>query len=207
MSEDHKISRRKLVKVSGASLATALVAGCGGNGGGEGTTGSGEGTTPGGEETMGEETGTAETETAETGTAETETAETGTAETETATPAESFVLGGEQSGWQGQEPQAIAGETNPTLSMEAGTTYEITWENLDGTEHELIIETESGEQLAATESASEQGATRSLTFEATTEAASYYCEYHPESMRGDVSVSEAETETAETGTAETTTSS
>ena len=196
MSDNSKVTRRTIVKVSGASLATALVAGCGGSGGGETTTGgAGEETTSGGEETTGE------TETAETGTAETETAETGTAET--ATPAESYVLGGKVSGWQGQEPEAIAGETNPTLSLQAGTTYEITWENLDGMEHELIVESESGEELAATESASEQGATRSLTFEATSEAASYYCEYHPESMRGDVSVSAAETETAETGTAET----
>ena len=183
------------MKVSGASLATALVAGCPGNGGG----GSGETTTTGGGET-----GTAETGTAETGTAETGTAETGTAET--ATPSESFVLGGERSGWKGQNPESIAGQTNPTLSMEAGTTYEITWENLDGLEHELIIESESGEHLAATESATEKGATRSLTFEATTDAATYYCEYHPESMRGEISVSGTETET-ETETAETTASS
>ncbi len=202
MSDNGKLSRRKLVKVSGASLAAALVAGCGGNGGGEGGTTTGEGTTPGGEET------TAETETAETGTAETETAETGTAETETAasTAAQSYVLGGEQSGWKGREPATIAEETNPTLSMVAGRTYEITWENLDGMEHELIIETESGEQLAATESTTEQGATRSLTFEATSEAASYYCEYHPESMRGEIMVSQPGTETV-TETAATTTSS
>ena len=96
------------MEVSGASLATALVAGCGSSGGGETTTGgAGRGTAPGGEGTTGE------TESAETGTAETETAET-------ATPAESYVLGGEQSGWQGREPEAIAGETNPTLSLQAG---------------------------------------------------------------------------------------
>ena len=109
-----------------------------------------------------------------------------------------YRLGGRVSGWQGREPESISGETNPTLSFEVGKTYEITWENLDGLEHELIIESESGEELAATESTSEEGATRSLTYEATGEAASYYCEYHPQSMRGDVEVSgETPSETPE----------
>ena len=104
-------------------------------------------------------------------------------------PKETFKLGGKVAGWQGRAPSAIEGKSNPTLQMTAGTTYEIVWENLDGKEHELIIESESGEELAATEHASKKGQTRSVTFTAMSEAASYYCEYHPKSMRGKVVVS------------------
>ncbi|MFC6991662.1 plastocyanin/azurin family copper-binding protein [Haladaptatus sp. GCM10025707] len=105
-------------------------------------------------------------------------------------PAASFTLGGETSGWQGQSPDEIAETTNPTLQLTAGETYELTWENLDGMEHELIIEDGSRSELEATESNDEKGATESITFEATSEMASYYCEYHPEQMRGSVEVSE-----------------
>lgn len=95
-------------------------------------------------------------------------------------------LGGKTEGWVGRTPASIDGQQNPTLQLEAGTTYELTWENLDGVEHELIIESAGGEELQATESASETSATRTVTFTASEEMASYYCEYHPESMRGDV---------------------
>lgn len=60
--------------------------------------------------------------------------------------------------------------------------------NLDGREHELIIEDGDGNELAATESATQSGATRSVTFTASQEMAQYYCEYHPQSMRGDVTL-------------------
>jgi plastocyanin len=103
-------------------------------------------------------------------------------------PKKTFKLGGKVAGWQARAPGSIEGKTNPTLQMTAGTTYEIVWENLDGKEHELIIESGSGEEIAATEHAKKKGQTRSVTFEATTEMASYYCEYHPKSMRGKVGV-------------------
>jgi hypothetical protein len=105
-------------------------------------------------------------------------------------PKKTFKLGGKVAGWQGRSPSAIEGTTNPTLQMTAGTTYEIVWENLDGKKHELIIESGSGEEIAATEHAKKKGQTRSVTFKATPEMASYYCEYHPKSMRGKVAVSE-----------------
>ena len=91
-------------------------------------------------------------------------------------------------GWEGQEPEAIAGQTNPTLSLQSGTTYELTWENGDGAEHELIIEDEEGAELEASDSSEEEGETVTLTFEATEEMVAYYCEYHPEAMRGEIMV-------------------
>lgn len=52
---------------------------------------------------------------------------------------ETIRLGGDSSGWRGQEPSEIENETNPTLTLDSGTTYKITRENLDGAEHELIM--------------------------------------------------------------------
>ncbi|MGQ3413198.1 PQQ-dependent sugar dehydrogenase [Natrinema sp. LN54] len=101
---------------------------------------------------------------------------------------ESIELGGETSGWIGVAPDEIADETNPTLELEEGTTYEVTWENLDGAAHNLVIVDSEGEDLERTELMSEQGETQSLEFEATSEMAEYYCEPHRGTMRGDVSV-------------------
>lgn len=72
-------------------------------------------------------------------------------------PKKSFKLGRKVAGWQGRAPNAIDGKSTPTLQMTAGTTYEIIWENLDEKKHELIIESGSGEELAATEHASKKG--------------------------------------------------
>ncbi|WP_440009894.1 cupredoxin domain-containing protein [Halomicrococcus sp. SG-WS-1] len=58
--------------------------------------------------------------------------------------------------------------------------------NLDGVEHELIIEDADGKALVESDSATEQGATVSVTFTADEAMAEYYCEYHPQDMRGDV---------------------
>lgn len=101
---------------------------------------------------------------------------------------ETFELGGETSGWQGMAPEDIEGETNPTLDLEAGTTYEITWENLDGQAHNIVIVDDSGEDLERTELMSEQGETQTLEFEASSEMAEYYCEPHAATMRGEISI-------------------
>lgn len=46
----------------------------------------------------------------------------------------------------------------------------------------------SGEDLLSTDLMGEEGATQSVTFTATTEMAEYYCQVHPEAMRGPVDV-------------------
>ncbi|SEP91157.1 PQQ-dependent sugar dehydrogenase [Natrinema salaciae] len=101
---------------------------------------------------------------------------------------ETIELGGETSGWQGVAPDDIEGETNPTLELEEGTTYEVTWENLDGLPHNFVIESEDGEELERTELLSVEGETQTLEFEATSEMATYYCVPHSATMRGDISV-------------------
>ncbi|QCW02362.1 PQQ-dependent sugar dehydrogenase [Natrinema pallidum] len=101
---------------------------------------------------------------------------------------ETIELGGQTSGWEGVAPEDIADETNPTLELEAGTTYELTWENLDGAAHNIVIVDSEGEDLERTELMSAQGETQTLEFEATSEMAEYYCEPHRATMRGDISV-------------------
>ncbi|RKD95069.1 PQQ-dependent sugar dehydrogenase [Halopiger aswanensis] len=98
-------------------------------------------------------------------------------------------LGGETSGWMGVAPDAIADETNPTLELQEGTTYELTWENIDGAPHNVVIESEDGEELERTEIMSSQGETQTLEFEATSDMATYFCEPHRPTMNGDISVS------------------
>lgn len=139
----------------------------------------------------------------------TETGGTETGETGTAGGAENVIrLGAEASGWVGREPESIADETNPTLELEPGATYELVWENLDGTEHELQLLSANDEELEASDSASEEGATVSMAFEATEEVARYRCEYHPEQMRGQVETSGGGgTETGTAGSSPTATES
>ncbi|WP_227376867.1 plastocyanin/azurin family copper-binding protein [Haladaptatus halobius] len=99
-----------------------------------------------------------------------------------------LILGGEVKHWFGLAPSQIHGKENPDLRLRAGRTYTLVWINIDGKEHEFIVEDSNGNELAATESASAPGATRHVTFTAKKEMSRYYCEYHPKSMRGNVTL-------------------
>lgn len=98
---------------------------------------------------------------------------------------------GRMSGWEGVSPSSIAGQTNPTLSLEAGTDYELTWTNGDGAPHNFNIEDAQGSVLLETEIMNEQGATQTVTFTARESMTEYFCAVHPTSMRGMVAVSTA----------------
>jgi glucose/arabinose dehydrogenase len=93
-------------------------------------------------------------------------------------------LGGETPGWQGRAPESIAGESNPTLNLEAGTTYRVVWKNLDGRGHNFALLDGDGNVLERTEVMSEEGETRALEFTAREEMAEYVCEPHITSMHG-----------------------
>jgi glucose/arabinose dehydrogenase len=93
---------------------------------------------------------------------------------------------GRVSGWVGVAPSSIAGQTNPPLSLEAGTDYELTWTNGDGAPHNFNIEDTQGSVLVETEIMSEQGATQTVTFTARESMAEYFCAVHPQSMRGEI---------------------
>lgn len=97
-----------------------------------------------------------------------------------------IVLGGRVDYWLGVAPDAIEGEENPTLELEEGEEYELVWVNLDGVEHNAILEGEDGEELESSGDGETAGEAVSMTFEATAELSEYFCEYHPDSMRGSV---------------------
>lgn len=109
---------------------------------------------------------------------------TGTAGTQQV--ATHYKFGGTVEGWQGREPQGIAGKQNPTLTLEAGTKYRVTWENLDGAAHNFTIRDSDGNRLASTKTASKQGTTLSLTFTASEHMAHYFCTKHPDTMVGTI---------------------
>ena len=110
-----------------------------------------------------------------------------------------FRLGGEISGWKGRAPDAIAGETNPTLQLDAGTTYRIRWENVDGQPHNIALLDGNGNTLKRTDIISEQGAIQTVEFTATKEMVEYLCEVHPTSMRGSIGFGEGTTPTPKSG--------
>ena len=101
-------------------------------------------------------------------------------------PATHYRFGGEVAGWRGREPQQIADATNPTLNLQADTTYRVTWENLDGAPHNFTIQDSDGNNLASTETMSSEGETLSLTFTASEEMARYICTVHPTTMVGEI---------------------
>ena len=169
-------TRRRFLQALGAASA---VAGAGGVAGAQETTTGSEETTADGE---GEKTTTGE----------------GDQTTTVAGDATPIVLGGRTEYWLGLAPKPIAGDRNPTLQLREGERYRLVWLNLDGVEHELVVEDGEGEQLVATDSNEEVGATASVSFTASEEMAQYYCEYHPEQMRGSVELGEGFETTAET---------
>ncbi|MFC4548755.1 MULTISPECIES: cupredoxin domain-containing protein [Halorussus] len=99
-----------------------------------------------------------------------------------------IALDGAVSGWVGRTPQSIAGMTNPALSLDPGVTYRVTWTNADGVPHSFVVEDSDGNPLVETDIVSERGATQTVEFEATPAMAEYYCEVHPQTMRGTVAV-------------------
>lgn len=119
--------------------------------------------------------------------------------TEARAQAETYRFGGEVVAWHGEAPDSIEGADNPTLELEAGTEYEVVWENLDGEPHNFTILDANGGEIVATETFSEQGATHTLTFTATPEMAEYICTIHPTTMVGDVEIVGGEDEAGDGG--------
>ena len=107
-------------------------------------------------------------------------------------------LGGKIAGWQGRAPDSIANEENPTLALEAGVDYRITWTNLDGMGHNFALVDGNGAVIERTAVMSEQGATQTLEFTAREAMAEYICEPHRSSMRGSVRFGADGTESATT---------
>ncbi|WP_255169046.1 PQQ-dependent sugar dehydrogenase [Natrononativus amylolyticus] len=101
-------------------------------------------------------------------------------------------LGGRRSAWVGQAPDEIADERNPTLRLTEGQEYTLTWENLDGDGHNVVIEDEDGENFLSTDIVSGVGTTQTVEFTAEAGMAEYYCAPHPSSMRGEIELVDGE---------------
>ncbi len=112
-------------------------------------------------------------------------------------------LDGRASGWVGRSPAGVADEVNPTLALEPGRTYRVTWTNVDGAPHNFTVSDADGDRLVRSDVMDEQGAAQTVEFEATPAMTEYRCEIHPSSMRGQMAVGGegAENETAGNETA------
>lgn len=197
-------TRRRRTVLAACAAGAAALAGCGNplsdSGEGGGSTGKNDTGGGAGNDTSAEENDTGGQTGNDTSTGENDTGgqadnDTSTGENETlgqSGGSTTIRLGGETEGWTGEEPEAIAGETNPTLQLQADTTYEIVWDNLDGEEHELILADENGEEVEASEESATEGESVTLEFTASQDLAEYFCEYHPDSMRGEIEVVEGE---------------
>ncbi|WP_321576083.1 cupredoxin domain-containing protein [Halosolutus gelatinilyticus] len=166
---------------------TTAIAGCSDGGGGPGDNESGDNQS-GDNESGDNESGGNETEDNETGGNE---SEGGGGSSELIESGTEIELGGEVQGWQGQAPDQIADQTNPTLVLQEGESYDITWENLDGQGHNIEIRNDNDEVVDdySTEIMDQQGETQTLTVdEVTSEMTQYVCQPHEGTMNGEIQV-------------------
>ncbi|MFC7213717.1 plastocyanin/azurin family copper-binding protein [Saliphagus sp. GCM10025334] len=105
-------------------------------------------------------------------------------------PDTQIVLEALTEGWVGVEPDEIADEENPTLTLQEGESYEIGWEEGDGQPHniELVDEDDEVVEDYETEEATEGGDDQFIEFDATDEIVEYVCRVHPETMRGEIEI-------------------
>ncbi|OVE83051.1 hypothetical protein B2G88_16675 [Natronolimnobius baerhuensis] len=96
------------------------------------------------------------------------------------------------SGWVGIEPDEIADEENPTLTLQAGEQYEIGWFEGDGATHNIELVDDNDDVVGdyQTDEAEEGGDEQLIHFEATDEIAQYVCRLHETTMRGDMQLEE-----------------
>lgn len=85
---------------------------------------------------------------------------------------------------------SVNGQVNPTLNLKSGIDYTIQVESMDNnTTHQLIIQNESGKQLTKSDEIS-NGQTDDFTFTFRDIGKyQYHCQYHPETMHGNIVVS------------------
>ena len=85
---------------------------------------------------------------------------------------------------------SVNGQVNPKLSLKSGIDYTIQVESMDNNiTHQLIIQNESGKQLTKSDEIS-NGQTDDFTFTFRDIGKyQYHCQYHPETMHGNIVVS------------------
>lgn len=158
MTQDKRVSRRRMLKLTGVATSTAFVAGCGGGGNGNGGGGSGGGN--GGGATDGFEI----------------------------SPNQDIRFSGQTQYWEGLQPSSIEGEQNPTLILETGETYSIGWTEGDGAAHNLELRNEAGDVVndyTTGQPVTDPGNEEIFEFEVVDEIALYRCQPHPP-MEGNI---------------------
>ena len=104
-------------------------------------------------------------------------------------PEEDIELRSLNTDWEGVAPSGIEDQQNPTLSLEEGEEYTITWvENESSSDHNLAIYDDSEEPVEGpTDQTDEPGDDQELTFEASEDTVEYVCVPHEGAgMRGDI---------------------
>ena len=83
---------------------------------------------------------------------------------------------------------------NPTITLVSNVNNTITVDNPTDAEHELIIATvQGGEEVAATEELQPGGHGELSIMPNATDSLRYYCEYHPDTMLGDILITNGTT--------------
>ncbi|RDZ40143.1 glycosyl hydrolase [Haloferax sp. Atlit-19N] len=93
-------------------------------------------------------------------------------------------------GWTGVSPSGIADATNPTLTLEAGGEYTVTWTNRNGAPHnfEVVNGDDTVVNDISTSYLATQGESQSVTFTVTDSMAEYVCRAHSFRMRGTIEI-------------------
>jgi plastocyanin len=102
-----------------------------------------------------------------------------------------ILFAGESMSWVGKQPSEIQGESNPTITLTAGETYSIGWDEGDGQEHKFEIWNENGTVVGGyeTPAATEPGPDQVMEVEASSEMAEYVCKPHSTmGMRGTIEI-------------------
>lgn len=202
MTRDGPVSRRRVLQIVGGTVTTATIAGCT-DGGDDQPEEQPEDT--GDEPADGtEDNGTEDNESGNGAGGDNETdgggddneTDDGGDDAQAAADWEGVdevVLEGFTENWLGVEPQPIEGEENPTLLLFDGQEYDLTWENMDGAPHNIVIWNDDDEVVEdyQTEIMEEEGESQTLTIEVSEEMAQYVCEVHAGTMIGDIDVQPA----------------
>ena len=160
MARNGSVSRRRLLKIAGAASATALVAGC---------TGNGDDDDAPADDGNGDDDGEEIDESAWEG-------------------VDTIELNGYTAGWEGVSPSPIEGETNPTIVLFEGEEYDFTWYNQDGAGHNIEIWDEDEEVVGdyATDIVTDDEQTLEGVV-ASSEMAYYRCDPHA-GMQGRIEI-------------------
>ncbi len=102
------------------------------------------------------------------------------------TGVEEIQVAGYMDGWEGVEPEMIAGAVNPPIVLADGSEYTFSFENADGEPHSLELHAERDDVVHSTAVVEETGSGETLDFEATSDLEWYVCGVHNQVMVGQI---------------------